>query len=93
MCETVVQWKKAVNQADPDPSKSNTEPFAAPGCNLESERAEMSRAAWTLSSRSVTLRLHHQVGAVPQLMYGILVITSSHWFVPQPGDGSLLVRR
>lgn len=31
VCETVVQWKKAVNQADPDTSKSNTEPFAAPG--------------------------------------------------------------
>lgn len=54
----------------------------------------MSRAAWTLSSRSrVTLRLHHQVGTVRQLMYGILVFTSSHWFVPHPGDGSHLVTR
>lgn len=38
VCETVARWKKAVNQANPDTSKSNTEPLAAPGCNLESER-------------------------------------------------------
>lgn len=77
--------KKAANQADPDTSKSNTEPLAAPGWHRRAGLHGRRRHA------RVTLRLRHQVGTVRPLMYGILVIASSRWFGPHPGDGRLLV--